>query len=35
MNDADYDYIMDEIELREKKYSESNVIVNSDDESYL
>ena len=32
MNDADYDYILDEIERREKKEFERNVSVNSDEE---
>ena len=34
MIDADYDYIMDEIERREKNEFEMNVSVNSDDESH-
>ena len=34
MADTDYDYILDEIERREKKQFDLNVIVNSDDESY-
>ena len=34
MTDADYDYIMDEIERREKIEFESNVSVNNDDESH-
>ena len=32
--DADYDYILDEIERPEKVDSERNVIVNSNDEYY-
>ena len=32
MTDADYDYILDEIERREKKEFERNVIVNNDEE---
>ena len=32
--DADYDYILDEIERREKIKLESNVSVNSDEEQY-
>ena len=32
MTDADYDYILDEIELREKNDLERNVSVNSDKE---
>ena len=32
MTDADYDYILDEIELREKNEFERNVSVNSDEE---
>ena len=35
MTDADYDYILDEIERREKIEFERNVSVNSDDESHL
>ena len=34
MTDADYDYILDEIERRETIEFEKNVSVNSDDESY-
>ena len=34
MTDADYDYILDEIELREKFQFERNVTVNSDEEQY-
>ena len=32
MTDADYDYILDKIERREKNEFESNVSVNSDGE---
>ena len=32
MNDADYDYILYQIECREKIEVEHNVIVNSDEE---
>ena len=32
ITDADYDYFLDEIERREKKEFESNVISNSDEE---
>ena len=35
MTDADYDYILDEIERRETNEFKRNVIVNSDHESYL
>ena len=31
MTDADYDYILDEIERREKKYFERNVSAYSDE----
>ena len=34
MADADYDYILDEIEHREKNEFERNVSVNRDDELY-
>ena len=34
MTDADYDYILDEIECLEKNEFERNVSVNSDDELY-
>ena len=34
MTDADYDYILDEIECRQKIEFELNVSVNSDDESH-
>ena len=34
MTDADYDYIMDEIECREKIEFERNVSVDSDEESH-
>ena len=34
MNDADYDYILDEIERREIIDFERNVSVNNDDEWY-
>ena len=32
MTDADYDYILDEIECREKNVFERNMSVNSDEE---
>ena len=34
MTDADYNYILDEIERRKKIDFKRNVSVNSDDESY-
>ena len=34
MYDADYDYILDEVQSREKIEFESNVIGNSDEEQY-
>ena len=34
MNDADYDYILDEVERREKNECERNVSGNSDEEQY-
>ena len=34
MTDADYEYILDEIECREKKEFERNVSVNNDEEYY-
>ena len=34
MTDSDYENILDEIEIREKKQFERNVSVNSDKEQY-
>ena len=34
LKDADYDYILDEIECRDKIYFERNVSGNSDEEQY-